>query len=309
MKILIFICICSFPFISLFGQKKAEAEIEAQILFEKAVLLHTLPEELALTQGKDSISFQYAKELENDIYEEALDLYKTFIEKYPKSKLIYRALYNKGSLERYLKMNWEANNTFQVLLNSKANDQEKGGKGSGIMAEPYANYKHEAAKELTLIAIEYKSYEEALKYLDLMKKYPYHHFCGNEYATDEIYTQGLYAQCYIGLNENQKAIQVLLPSLLENGLADNSALVQTLYDILIKLYSKDSLKAQYEYAFKNYQSKTIKRKKNSYDILFIKFLDTEIELPVDSFYQKKESLDKRINHIYTDSLFYKLLSQ
>ena len=306
MKIISLIFIFCYTFIS-FGQK--QSEIEALILFEKAVLLHTLPEELALTKGKDSISLLYSKELENDIYEEAIDLYKTLIEKYPKSKLVYRALYNKGSLERLLKMNWEANNTFQSLLNSNANDREKGGKGSGIMAEPYANYKHEAAKELALIAMEYKSYEEALKYLDLMKKYPYHHFCGNEHAAEEIYIQELYAQCYLGLNENQKAIQVLLPSLLENGLADNSALVQTLYDVLIKLYSKDSLKAQYEYAFKNYQSKTIKRRKNSYDILFIKFMDIEIELPIDFPYGDKEKLDKSVDYIYKNSLLYKLLSQ
>lgn len=307
MKILIFICICCYPFISLFGQKKAE--IEARILFEKAVLLHTLPEELAINQEQDSISSQYVKEVEEDIYKEALDLYKTLIEKYPKSKLVYRALYNKGSLERNLKMNWEANNTFQALLNSNANDKEKGGKGSGIMADPYANYKHEAAKELALIAIEYNSYEEALKYLDLMKKYPYYHFCGNESAADEIYTKELYAQCYIGLNENQKAIQFLLPSLLENGLADNSKLVQMTYDILIKSYSKDYLKTQYEQAFKNYQSRTIKRKKNSYDILFIKFLDTEIEIPMTFPYGDKEYLDKSVSYAYTNSLFYKLLSQ
>lgn len=297
-----------------FGQDKT---IQKDVLlFEKGLLLQQLVDEDLdlenIINSKDSsrISKELATDIKETILDKALENYNELIDSFPKSKLLFRALNNKGFIELALDDRNEAKKTFLKIIESKADDKEKGGIGSGIMAEPYANFKNRASKILADIHIKDSNYAEAIKYLDLTKKYPYRHFCGNEYASDKIYMSTLYAKCYIGLNNKNEALKILLPNLLENGLANNSNLVELTHKILREQFSKDDLKTKYEQAFKNYQIEKIKNKDNEYENYFITFLDTKIKLSSWRLeYMKPEEKQKEIDRMYTQSKFYKLLNE
>lgn len=312
MKALILLCLAVFVQTAFAQDKTPHGD---QILFEQGFMLEGLVyNDLDLEDiihSKDSI--QGKKELagavKKTILLKALQCYQELIGVYPKSKLLYRALNNKGFLELELGDTSAAKATFQQILQSNANDKEKGGIGSGIMAEPYANYKNRVATTLAELFLKDSHYTEALKYLDLTKKYPYQHFCGNELAADEIYMAVLYGKCYMGLNDRKKALEVLFPNLLENGLADNTALVELTYRILIQQYSKEELKTKFAQSLRNYQTKTTKTKYGeSHEYSFV-FLDIKIPLNTWKFEEASpEEVPAEIEKALEWSKFYNLLN-
>lgn len=216
--------------------------------------------------------------LQEDILDKSLDYFEQLLEDYPKSKLYFRTLNNKAQIEFELKDFESAKETYIQIIESKAKDKELGGVGSGIMAEPYANYKNRALKRLAEIEYIDKNYNQAIEYLDLTKKYPYLHFCGNEFAYDEIYMATQYALNYIGLNDRKTALQYLLPQFLENGLANNKELVELAVKILKEEYGIEQSKLVFEKAKRTLNIKKIKQGKNEYNAYFIKFEEKEIEL-------------------------------
>lgn len=178
----------------IFGQKKNPNR--DLILFEKAIALQELvlahpfsseidQDTVAIT-AEDKIRREYAIELKENILDKAINNYNELIRQFPQSTLVFRSLNNKGIAELENGYQGKAKETFLKIVNSKANDKEKGGAGSGIMGEPYANYKNRALKNLAKIEIANKNYSEALKYLEETKKFSYQHFCGNEFAQDKF---------------------------------------------------------------------------------------------------------------------------
>jgi hypothetical protein len=198
---------------------------------------------------------------------------------------------------------------FQKILESDADDKESGGVGSGIMGEPYANYKNRAAKTIAEIYIADSNYTLALTYLDLTNKYPYQHFCGNEFAADALYIAEQYVKCYIGLKDFEKSIDFLLPNIIENGLVNNSSIVKLAFNMLTSKYTKNELKAKFEEAFKNYKIETIKKYNHEYTKYFIYYLNRKIEVPSWRLdFMNEGEIEKGIEAIYKESRFYKLLS-
>lgn len=307
-----------FSFIT-FGQKRKSNE--DLILFEKTVAIQgflneelenviNLKDTIDLT-NEEKIKRNFAIEIRENVLDKVIENYEELIKEYPKSNLIFRALNNKGFAELKLEDFDKAKETFLKILNSEADDKEKGGIGSGLMGEPYANYKNRASKILADLELKNNNYQEAIKYLDYTKKFPYRHFCGNEYAADEIYMAEMYSKCYIGLGQYEKAYDILLPNIVENGLANNSELVNTAYNALLKNYKKEDLKAQFENSFKNITAVKETRNKNEYTFYYINFLNRKIKL---SSWKLSEMLaetekDKVIKEILEESEFYKLLSK
>lgn len=302
-----------------FGQKKKSNE--DLILFEKTVAIQDLlNDELEnVINTKDTIDItneekikrDFAKEIRDNVLDKVIENYEELIREFPKSNLLFRALNNKGFAELQLEDYSKAKETFLKILNSKANDNEKGGVGSGLMGEPYANYKNRASKMLANIELRSKRYQEALNYLDETKKYPYRHFCGNEYAADEIYMAEMYSKCYLGLGQYEKAYDILLPNIMENGLASNSELVNTAFYALLKNYNKEELKSQFENSFKNVVAAKETRNKNEYTLFYINFLNRKIEL---NSWELSEMLtetekEKVLNKMLAESEFYKLLNK
>lgn len=300
-----------------FGQKKNSNE--DLILFEKTVAIQELlndelsqfinPKDTIDMDYEEKIKSQFAIEIKENVLEKVIQNYTELISEYPKSKLIFRALNNKGFAELELEYYGEAEKTFLKILNSDANDKEKGGIGSGLMGEPYANYKNRACKILADLELKKENFTNALKYLDTTKKYPYQHFCGNEFASEEIYMAEMYSKCYLGLNQYDKAYDILLPNIIENGLASNSELIEITFNALLKNYKKEDLKSQFENSFKNVTAQKETRNKNEYTYYYITFLNRKIEL---SSWKLNEMLneqerEKITAEIQNNSGFYKLL--
>jgi hypothetical protein len=121
----------------------------------------------------------------------------------------------------------------------------------------------------------------------------------------------MYSKCYLGLNQYEKAYDILLPHIIENGLASNSELINTTFDALLKTYKKEELKTQFENSFKNVVAVKETRNKNEYTFFYINFLNRKIEL---SSWNLSEMLteserEKVLNTMLEESGFYKLLTK
>lgn len=289
-------------------------------LFDNAIVLNNLVDQ-DLDIGKviddedsanhdSGIKATYAREIRDVILDKQLECYQRIVDSFPGSKLYFRALNNKASVEYQLEDYEAARKTYKAILAGNADDKERGGTGSGLMAEPYANYKNRAATMLAGLYMRDSNYREALNYLDLTRKYPYRHFCGNEYAANDIYMAGLYARCYLGLKNYEKAYDILLPQLLNSGLASNTELVRMAYDALLLRYTRARLKASFEKAFRDYRVEKIKDRKDEYDRFTISFLGRTIPLSTWSFdFQEERQKKEAIVKMMTNAAFYALISK
>jgi len=285
------------------------------LLFEKALLLQGLiNDDLRLDEIIKSKEVTVTeKELVQDIKQEILlkakKYYKEILDSFPKSKLLFMALDSKGFIELEIGQVNDAKNTFQAILDIKADGGEIEEVATNLITEPFVNYKNRAAKTLADIYYRDSNYSKSVEYLNLASKYPFSYMCGNGVATDEINTIMSYAKSYLGLKNNKKALQVLLPEIIENGFADNSELVELTYKILLLEYSRDDLKMEYEQAFKNYQKIQIKSKDENYDEYFIMFLSTKVS--IDSWqlqFTSPGKISEEIHKLYRASKFYSLLN-
>ena len=296
---------------SLFGQKKKIDQDD--VLFQQAVLFQSFVEdELVLDYYlySDSVkesTKELAVEVRKKMLIKAIDLYDTLLEEYPNSSLAIEALYNVGYAQLTLQEYDKAKETFQRIIATNPND--KGKRKKGVKNVSYGNYKNRAVKELVVLELKDNAFQKALTYLELTKEFPYQHFCGNAYAEDDIYISLLYAKCYIGLNQTDKALQVLFPNLIENGLADNSEVVHFVFDILKSRYEIEVLSDYYKKSFENVQIKKIKEKNYEYEVEYITFLGIDIVLQSLSLStDQEERRAQEINQMYSKSLFYKLLN-
>lgn len=118
----------------------------------------------------------------------------------------------------------------------------------------------------------------------------------------------LYAEYYVGLNQTDKAIQILVPNLLENGLADNTKVVNFIFDLLSSRYKIEELKNEYKQSFRNVKTRLQGVKGEEYEVDYITFFTIDIVL--DSWIitsVEGEEKEKEIERIYSNSLFYKKL--
>jgi len=269
------------------------------VLFEKGVSIFEVIEETSFdyelkeidtTSEKGKIQFDILTSKKEDILDYATEQFTELITKYPQSKLYHKALYNLAHINSILEYEKNEIKYLKMILASNANDKEKSGR-SGLMSNPYANFKNEASSRLTEIYIKEKDFNKALEYAELNKKYPLQHFCGNAHAADEINHAHKYGEIYNGLGETQKSLDYLLPKIFNNGLASNSELIKLTYDILSNNYDLKYLKNEFDNSIKNYYSR--KDKDEEWNKYFIKFLNVEIEiLNSDFLFDYAETKDK-----------------
>lgn len=239
---------------------------------------------------------------EEEKYDEALKGYQYIIENHRKNELYPRAFYNVGYIHFIQKKYDKAIPIFKKILESNFNEKEN--LGGGIMADPYTNYRHRASEILSEIYYAKKKYDTALHYFALSDtRYPYLHFCGNEYASNDVHTSLRYADIYQKLNQPKKAIEKLLPTVFIT-LADNSKVVEELEKLLA---DKKALKQELDNSLSKIYSKKIDREDYSYTKYYFKFLNAEIVVP-NSYEDEKDKFDedKAIKDIkQTD--FYKMI--
>lgn len=239
---------------------------------------------------------------ENKEFEKALTSYQYIVDHYPKNELYPKSYYNVGYIYYHQKNFKKAIVIFSTILNGNFNEKENS--GGDIMADPYTNYRHRASEILSDIYYERKMYDSALHYFALADTAnPYLHFCGNEYAANDIHTALRYADIYQKLRNPDQAIKKLLPAVFIT-LADNSMIIDELKKLL---KGKANLKSKLDESLKKIYVKEIQQSKNSYKRYYFKFLDTEIAVP-DSYEDDKEMFDKQkaVNKIMLTD-FYKMI--
>lgn len=245
-----------------------------------------------------------SKHFENDDYDQALAGYQYIVDHCRKSELYPKAYYNIGFIYYTQRAFEKAEPIFKAILESNFNEKENS--GGGVMEDPYTNYKHRASEFLSAIYYDKKMYDVALEYFTLSDTvYPYLHFCGNEYALNDIHTALRYADIYQKLNQPDKAIEALLPTVFIT-LADNSKVIGELRTLLL---NKKNLKKELEQSLSKIYSKKINDDNNSFTSYYFKFLGAEIAVPYsyedDSSKSDKEKAIKEIKQ--TD--FYKMISK
>jgi len=236
-------------------------------------------------------------------YKNALIAFTYIVKHNPNNELYPRAVYNTGFVYFIEKQYDSSIFIFKTILHSNFNEKEDA--GGGIMDDPYLNYKHKASDLISHIYYKKQMYDSSLYYLALSDTlYPYLHFCGNELAENRVYTTLKYADIYMKLKNNDKAIASLLPAIFTT-LADNSDVISKLKQLL---KHKKQLKVQFDTALTKIYSKTFNHKTDeNYIRYYIKFLGSEIYVP-DGYEdnENKFNQDKSVAEI-KKSKFYEML--
>lgn len=221
------------------------------------------------------IEYNVLLKQKKSILRQSLSYYEELIEEFPESKLVFKAMNNAALISLQLDYKEDAIDYYKEILKSKANDKEKGGVGEGLMAEPYALYKNRACINLAEIYLTKKDYTNALKYINLTKKHPYQHFCGNAHAANEVYLATFRAKCYLGLNHVTKALEYALPYSFNTILADNSEALALTLEILKSNYSLNELNIELEKSLKHIKIKKVK----GYERGITTFMGIKFNLP------------------------------
>lgn len=224
--------------------------------------------------------------MDDEKYDSALNLFTSIYNRgIGAPALIAKSYYNIGVIYLELKDSANAKRIFTNIILSDVDDMDRGGIGEGLMAEPYALYKNRSCNILAILALQEKDYVKTLKYIEMAdKEYPYIHFCGNEYAANDIYMATMYAKCYAGLGDIDRAIQTLMPHCINNGLASNSYLVEQLCGLLRQKYSREEIKQEINTAISGIYVRETKQRDYTDSIYFVKIFNTEFELGNYSFY-------------------------
>lgn len=210
-----------------------------------------------------------------------------------------RDLYKKGYTYYQQNNDSSAEQIFLQILGSK-------------VKKPYTQYKHIASKLLADIAFRRNDYAQALHYIKTSDKvYPYRHFCGNEMTASHIHLAEMYGKAYVGLKDTTSAIKVLLPEVIETGLASNTNLVTTAVSLLKAKYDKQYLVAQLNSAIDKLEVIQITSQKISYETYSFFFIDVSIPVPdymmYSEEYKEKSEIEKR-KLFLRQSNFYKLVN-
>jgi tetratricopeptide (TPR) repeat protein len=209
-------------------------------------------------------------------YVKALECFQFIVDNHPKNELYARSLYNLGFTYYQLKDYNRALMVFRSILVSTFNEKEA--LGGGIMDDPYTNYRHRSAQIICEIYTDTKKYDSALHFLALSDTaFPYLHFCGNEYAANDVSMALKYSFLYNKLGEKQKAVSALLKAVFIE-LADNREVIKQL-KFLLQNDTYKNLKQQLDESLTNIYSRTIQDTKKVYTKYYIKFLQTDIDIP------------------------------
>lgn len=315
LNILLVLCLTSCS--SLKNTTSSVEENADLIIFNKGVSIFEVIDETSFDYELDNadtttvegkIKFETLNNKKEEILELAFEQFEKIIEEYPNSELYHKSLYNLAHISSLMDYEEDEIEYLEMILNNDANDKEFSGR-SGLMANPYANFKNEASNRLTDIYIEKEDFEAALRFKKINEKYPLQHFCGNAFAADEIYKAKQYAKIYIGLSDNEKALNYLLPHIFNNGFADNSSLVGLTTTFLKKNYSIDKLRTDFESSIENIYTKVEKEGNNEWTNYYIKYFNTEIEIPSWklSFETDEEKIKTELKKIIVESEFYRKL--
>ncbi len=208
---------------------------------------------------------------ENNNDSTALADFYYIVNNHPKNEIFPRAYYNIGYIYYKKEDHTNAIKVLRNILKGNFNDMEPSGR-AGIMSDPYANYKHNAASLLSEIYESRAAYDTALFYLAQSDTvYKYEHFCGNEQMANEISNAIRYANLYEHLYQVSNAERILLTVSFPSGLASNQKVLEALRSLFKKYEKPERLRAELEKSINNYAIDTSYYKTDtsfSYSIFF-----------------------------------------
>ena len=258
---------------------------------------------VAFGQKMPSDYFQEATRYFNEgDMDKALEGYLYIVENHPRNELYPRALHNVGYVYFLQRKYQESVDAYTKLLNGGHNELEP--LGGGIMADPYTNFRHRAATQISDCYYELGQYDSALRYLALSDTvYKYISTCGNAYAEYYIRTALRYADIYQKLGQPDKAIEKLLPEVFNTGLADNSKIIVELEKLL---KGKPDLLEKLDESIDGVFLKTFTTENGDYERYYIQWLGVEIEYPFR--FSKSEYTKENIMKKMRESDFYKMVA-
>ena len=257
-------------------------------LYQLFAILFAFSPVSSVAQAKEEkIVFEYAVDLfQNAKHQEAADSFKKFMADFPKSRLKGRAHFNLALSFRALGDTARAKATFHEILEMNYNEKDE-----NSLMEPYTLYKHHSCRMLALIALNEHDYTAAERYIEMFdKKFPYQHFCGNEWAAYNMFKAVMLARVYTGTNRFEKALQALVPYTFSDALASNQEVLEELEVILRREYTKPEIKAELLNAIESLQ---VTQKKNR-TVATITLFKTNVE--VEDYAFEKESKESALEH-------------
>ena len=204
----------------------------------------------------DQVLFDQAvRRFEDEDYAGAAEDFRQFMTRFPQSQLLARSHYN-------LALTYDRMNDFETskklfleILEQPYNERDENG-----LMEPYTQYKHHSCRHLAAIALRENDYKSAEKYIHLFdKKYPYQHFCGNEWSAYDMFKAVMKARVYEGTDEVRKAMEELLPFIFSDALASNDDVLDELSGILERNYTRDSIQQEFKSALMSLEVKETKK--------------------------------------------------
>jgi tetratricopeptide (TPR) repeat protein len=230
-------------------------------------------------QKEDEQAFEVAIEFyEAENYQEAERKFSEVMSLFPNSGLKPRAHFNLALTYCVLKDYDKAEATFLEILDQPYNETD-----DNSLMEPYTLYKHHACRNLAFIAIEKKNFALAEQYIEKFdKKFPYQHFCGNEWAAYDMFKSVMRAKVYAGTGRINKALDVLVPRVFTNALASNENLLMEMIAILESNFTQEQIRTELTKAI---ASLTIERKKKE-RVAFITLFGVKAEVE-DSYFDPR----------------------
>src|ERR1017187_3420282 len=151
------------------------------LIFNVLINHYSFGQKMPIDYFDEGINYNNAKD-----YKKAIESFKYIVRNYPKDPLYPRAFYNVGYISLIDKQYDSAIFYFKAILVSNFNEKEA--LGGDIMADPYTNYRHHASELISDIYYNKEMYDSSLYYFSLSDTlYPYMHFCGNEYAENDVH--------------------------------------------------------------------------------------------------------------------------
>ncbi|WP_288460592.1 hypothetical protein [uncultured Chryseobacterium sp.] len=289
--------LCSF---FAFGQKEDSVAISEIFKIEDSLLNKIISENDTISINSKRISH---------IQSEILLKYDQFIATYPNSEYLFTAFLGKASNEQGLNQRDDAKKSYLFCLKLTEDQKKDKEHDNQFLSSSKNSYLNHIYQSLADIELENNNFTDAIKFLDKANEHPFQSFCGNAIAIREIFMAEKYSKCYIGLKENEKALDILIPLLIENGLADNSEIIKQAYDLLLQSNTKEYLKSSFEEAFKHLISEKKSKDKHEYTLYSITFLKRNIPLMYWELYDTGTEKDRNkiVKDLLQNSKFYALL--
>ncbi|MBK0403146.1 hypothetical protein I5M27_09130 [Adhaeribacter sp. BT258] len=160
-------------------------------------------------------------------------------------------------------------------------------------------------EQLNEISLNKKEYGLALDYIRLAEKSSFQHFCVNAYSTRRPFLAYRKAKSFIGLNQPDSALKVLLPHIFQENFSENAELVETAVSLLKAKFNGNTFNIVNN-AFKNISSKKIRYDKTKFTIYFVELDRVIIEVPTPLLVKFNEADYK--DYIFS-SRFYKQIKE